>query len=124
MAKNQNILIRDEIEGMLEQCKQYLKAMPTNNPQVRLIVFNFQERLNGLLDIMNTEEKQQDNPLSPREFEILGHVANGFTNREIASALRISCKTIEYHLSSVFQKLDASTRTEAVTIAIKKGILK
>jgi DNA-binding NarL/FixJ family response regulator len=63
-----------------------------------------------------TEEKS---PLTKREGEILAYVSQGFTNREIASALEISEKTIEFHLNSIFNKVHASTRTEAVTNALK-----
>lgn len=68
----------------------------------------------------NTDEKS---PLTTREGEILGYVSQGFTNREIASALNLSEKTIEFHLKSIFTKVEASTRTEAVTNAIKNSWL-
>lgn len=59
------------------------------------------------------------NPLTNREKEVLFHVSEGFTNREIASAFNISEKTIEFHLKSIFVKTDADTRTEAVKNALK-----
>jgi DNA-binding CsgD family transcriptional regulator len=61
--------------------------------------------------------------LLPREKEILYHVSQGFSNREIASALDISEKTIEFHLKSIFNKLEVTTRTEAVSMAFKSGWL-
>ncbi len=62
-------------------------------------------------------------PFTPRELEIMGHVANGFTNREIARALDLSEKTVEFHLASVFTKTDTSTRTEAVAFSLRAGWL-
>lgn len=65
------------------------------------------------------EESVDKSPLTKRESEILLHVSQGFTNREIASALNLSEKTIEFHMSSVFVKTEASSRAEAVTNALK-----
>lgn len=61
--------------------------------------------------------------LSGREREILGLVARGLTNREIAAALHISWFTVRNHLSNITTKLDASDRTEAAYIAMQTGIL-
>ncbi|QCU78652.1 response regulator transcription factor [Citricoccus sp. SGAir0253] len=55
--------------------------------------------------------------LSPREVEILEHLARGRTNREIAAALFISQATVKTHLHHVFHKLGVGNRTEAVTVA-------
>lgn len=62
--------------------------------------------------------------LSLRELEILGLVAAGMTNKEIAQRLCISDKTVRNHIASCFLKLDANDRTEAVTKAIKRGIIR
>lgn len=61
--------------------------------------------------------------LSSRESEILHHVANGFSNPEIASALGISIKTVQFHLQSIFRKTNTSSRTEAVNFAHKEKLL-
>ncbi|MFG1591904.1 response regulator transcription factor [Halobacteriovorax sp. CON-3] len=60
-----------------------------------------------------------ENPLTAREAEVLALVSLGYTNKEMANALSISVKTIEYHMSSIFKKTQASKRTEAVTNALK-----
>ena len=60
---------------------------------------------------------------SSRESEILHHVANGFSNSEIASALGISIKTVQFHLQSIFRKTNTSSRTEAVNFAHKEKLL-
>jgi DNA-binding NarL/FixJ family response regulator len=62
--------------------------------------------------------------LSPREIEVLQFVANGLTNKEIGSMLQISDKTARNHVISVMDKLEAKDRTEAVTIAIRKGLIR
>lgn len=61
--------------------------------------------------------------LSARETEILEHVSNGFSNQEIATALDISIKTVQFHLKSIFTKTNTSSRTEAVSIAIKEKLI-
>ncbi len=62
-------------------------------------------------------------PLSPRESEILAHVAQGLTNAEIGRGLHISEATVKTHLMRAFGKLGVSDRTAAVTRAIELGML-
>lgn len=62
--------------------------------------------------------------LSPREMEVLQFVASGLTNKEIGSILGISDKTARNHVISLLTKLEAKDRTEAVTIGIRKGLIR
>jgi DNA-binding NarL/FixJ family response regulator len=61
--------------------------------------------------------------LTKRETEILEYIARGFLNKQIASSLDISEQTIKNHVTSILRKLNANARTEAVVIAIKRGII-
>jgi NarL family two-component system response regulator YdfI len=61
--------------------------------------------------------------LTPREIEVLRMLAEGLGNREMASRLGISDHTVKFHISSILDKLGASTRTEAVTMGIRMGII-
>jgi DNA-binding NarL/FixJ family response regulator len=61
--------------------------------------------------------------LSPRELEILNLLADGLANKEIAWRLKISEHTVKFHLTSIFNKLDASTRAEAVAIGARRGLI-
>ena len=61
--------------------------------------------------------------LTGREMEVLRLLARGLTNREIASALRISSSTIKNHIKSILDKLDVAGRTEAVSFCLARGIL-
>ena len=61
--------------------------------------------------------------LTGREEEILRELVNGLTNREIGRALRISENTVRNHVNSLLSKLGAADRTEAVTLAIRRGIV-
>ena len=62
--------------------------------------------------------------LSSRELEVLVLVAKGFTNKEVAQQLFISDKTARNHVTSVLLKLEANDRTEAVTTAIERGLIR
>ena len=63
----------------------------------------------------------QAESLTPRELDVLRHASRGLTNREIGSALDISHRTVQGHLASLYGKLGVSSRTEAVTEAIRRG---
>ncbi|MDZ4864824.1 MAG: response regulator transcription factor [Gemmatimonadota bacterium] len=61
--------------------------------------------------------------LTPREREILRLLAEGLANREIAALLGLSDHTVKFHLRAVFTKLGAHSRTEAVSMAVRRGLL-
>jgi NarL family two-component system response regulator YdfI len=60
--------------------------------------------------------------LTPREIEVLGMLAEGLGNKTIAWRLGISEHTVKFHIASLFAKLNASSRTEAVTLGIRQGL--
>lgn len=62
-------------------------------------------------------------PLTPREVEVLALLTEGFSNKAIAKRLRISEHTVKFHLNAVLGKLGASSRTEAVTRALRAGLI-
>jgi DNA-binding NarL/FixJ family response regulator len=68
-------------------------------------------------------EHVSDQPLTPREHDVLRHIAEGNRNRDIADRLFISEETVKVHVKHLMEKLGASDRTEAVTIAVRRGIL-
>jgi two-component system, NarL family, response regulator YdfI len=61
--------------------------------------------------------------LTPREMEVLGMIAEGLGNKAIAWRLGISEHTVKFHIGSIFAKLNASSRTEAVTLGIRQGLI-
>jgi len=61
--------------------------------------------------------------LTAREIEILRMLADGLGNKQIASQLGISEHTVKFHISSILDKLGASSRTEAVTSGIRMGLI-
>jgi DNA-binding NarL/FixJ family response regulator len=62
-------------------------------------------------------------PLSGRELDVLRLVARGFTNKAIAAQLGISDRTVQGHLANVFGKLNAQSRTDAVMIGLRLGLI-
>lgn len=68
-------------------------------------------------------QDRRSNPLSPREREVLAHVASGKTNREIAAALVISEHTVGRHLDNVFAKLGVGSRAAAIAYAMEHHLL-
>jgi len=61
--------------------------------------------------------------LTPRQQEILGYLVKGLTNRDIAKVLRIREDTVEEHVNLLLAKIDATNRTEAVSIAMRKQLV-
>jgi len=61
--------------------------------------------------------------LTPREIEVLQHVAKGYGNKEIGIRLGTAAGTVKMHLQNILSKLGASDRTHAVTLAIRRGII-
>jgi DNA-binding NarL/FixJ family response regulator len=64
-----------------------------------------------------------DENLSEREVEVLRHVAEGTRNRDIGARLFIAEETVKVHLKHIMRKLNAKDRTEAITIAARRGIM-
>jgi NarL family two-component system response regulator YdfI len=62
-------------------------------------------------------------PLTPREREVLQMLAAGLANKEIAARLAISDHTVKFHVASILGKLGVSTRTEAVSAGIRRGLV-
>lgn len=68
-------------------------------------------------------EHVTDEALTPRERDVLQHVSGGNRNRDIAELLSISEETVKAHVRHIMEKLGASDRTQAVAIALRRGII-
>jgi DNA-binding CsgD family transcriptional regulator len=73
--------------------------------------------------VLRAARPRDAQPLSPRETEVLGLLAEGASNKEIARALGISQHTVKFHVRALSAKLDASGRTDAVAHAARLGVL-
>ena len=99
---------------------QYTRAL------AGLVVFD-RDVFNSILPLTGGGEETtldaSDQILTPREIEVLRMIAEGLGNKEIASKLGISDHTVKFHTSSIFAKLGASNRAEAVTLGIREGLI-
>jgi DNA-binding NarL/FixJ family response regulator len=72
-------------------------------------------------------DAEHDEPLveklTPRETQVLSRLADGLSNKAIASRLGVSDETVKFHLASIFGKLGASNRTDAVSQALRRGLI-
>ena len=68
-------------------------------------------------------EHMSDEALTGREVDVLKHIAGGNRNRDIAERLFISEETVKVHVKHIMEKLGASDRTQAVAIAVRRGII-
>jgi len=68
-------------------------------------------------------EHLSDEALTPREIDVLRHVSGGNRNRDIAERLFISEETVKVHIKHIMEKLGATDRTQAIAIAVRRGII-
>jgi DNA-binding NarL/FixJ family response regulator len=90
-----------------------------------------QEFLQSVLRQLNESEKVQqtdpfelDEPLTPREIDVLQLLVEGLTNQAIAQVLGISAGTVKSYVQTILRKLDVSDRTQAAVRAIRTGLVK
>jgi DNA-binding NarL/FixJ family response regulator len=85
------------------------------------------DALEHLLSVLKPDPRGPSTPplqaLTPRETEVLNMLADGLGNKEIAWRLRISEHTVKFHIGSIFNKLNASGRAEAVAIGVRRGLI-
>jgi two-component system, NarL family, sensor kinase len=112
---------RKDIAHTLETISQSLNEAEEIQQQIQLI-------LKESLD--HAKENKADSgfhypasPLTTRELEVLQLVKRGYTNNQIAENLFISERTVKFHITAILSKLYAKTRTEAVDIALQRGLL-
>ncbi len=90
----------------------------SSRPEIAGKILNQFQELSG-----KTKTETLIAPLTVRETEILNHVAQGNSNKQIAAKLDISEQTIKNHVASIMVKLNANARTQAVVIAVQKGLI-
>jgi len=114
--------LRSGVRGMLPETSTELEIVAA----VEAIAFGLVVLHPDFLELLPIREKVVANPvqtLTPREVEVLGMLGSGLGNKAIAKRLHISEHTVKFHLSSIFQKLGVSTRTEAVAVGVRLGLI-
>ena len=79
--------------------------------------------LEALLPAAQAHAARPVEALSPRELEVLGMMAEGISNKEIAARMGISEHTVKFHVAQIMGKLRAGTRTEAVMVGLRMGLI-
>jgi len=119
--------LNETLELLIAQVRAYERALPADNYPARAAVATLGELAQQALnEAQNFASSQKINsisthPFSPRELQVITLTAEGLTNKEIAYRLGLSERTIQFHLTSVFNKTGTSSRTEAVALAIRSG---
>jgi DNA-binding NarL/FixJ family response regulator len=122
-------------QDMLRSGAQALLLRSADDADIALTVAAAQRRLcvvpHGLLDPSRAAAPMGDDrpvaagegPLTSRELEVLVALADGASNKAIARRLGISFHTVKFHVAGILAKLDADSRTEAVTKAAQRGLV-
>ncbi len=126
--KNQAAGLLATLDLLLAQARAYERVLPADNYPARAAVAALGElagqALNEAQDLAAAlETNASAPPLSPREVQVLSLVAAGLTNKAIAFRLGLSERTIQFHLNSIFNKTNTSSRTEATALALRQGWL-
>jgi two-component system response regulator DegU len=104
-------------EEVAEAVRMAVQGDTALSPQLAATMLDEVRRL----DVHDTSE--EDRVVTKREEEVLQLIADGCSTPEVAEQLFISQKTVKNHLASIYQKLDARDRTQAVLQAVRMGIV-
>jgi two-component system NarL family sensor kinase len=122
-------VFRPQIDSIISNIEG---AKKNNVKEALKIATNLQEQLAILLqetkekdetDLVKKEFHYPDLPLTKRELEVLLLIKKGLTNGQIGKQLFIAERTVKFHVTAILSKLNAGTRTEAVDISLKRGLL-
>lgn len=117
------------LQDLVEECHLLAKSVSHRPEMAASYLYAVAEKLSGIGNDLRVSQQEKgngselDSPLSPRETEVLSLAAKGQPTKEIAYLLNISMRTVQFHMSSVFKKLEVSSRTEAVAKALEKNLL-
>ncbi|BAZ13274.1 two component transcriptional regulator, LuxR family protein [Calothrix sp. NIES-4071] len=122
-----NFMLRAGVRGILSpEARESEIMLAVETVAAGMVVFH-PEMIDYLLAASSlSTEAMPTNPtqvLTPREIEVLQLLASGTGNKAIAQNLHISEHTVKFHISSIFQKLNVSTRTQAVAVGIRLGLV-
>ena len=131
------LLLPDVPSGVVSQALRVgVRGILPPSPEPRQLVAALDAVIRGLVVLGNGSEvpmrppagrttavEELAEPLTPREREVLRLLASGLGNKEIAAKLRISEHTAKFHVASILGKLGAASRTEAVSIGMRNGLI-
>jgi DNA-binding NarL/FixJ family response regulator len=104
-------------QDLIEACRAAMRGEPFLYPAaVTALIRDYLERA-------SSGEETPEDPLSPRELEVVKLIAEGFTSEEIAEQLFISKKTVDRHRANMLEKLGMRNRVELTRYAIRRGLV-
>jgi len=120
--------LRLGVRAVLSRSATAEEIVPTVVAAAAGLVVLHPKVFDSLLPVLPTNVRPFDSAspiqaLTPREIEVLGMLAEGLGNKTIARRLGISEHTVKFHVSSILTKLNASSRTEAVTLGARQGLI-
>ena len=117
----QGYLLKDmETEELISSLERALKGEVVVAPSMTPLLARVAQG-----EILKTHQRDDlQSLLTPREYEILSHLAEGQSNKGIGRELDISDGTVKLHVKSILKKLDVHSRVEAAVIAVERGITK
>jgi len=115
------LLVEKKIDGLLSKLATKEQVIQTILAALRGEILLSADFLDFVQQRTNMQNRQQEVLLSDKEQEILQLVAQGCTNKAIASAIGVTQRTVENYLSKLFVKLNVESRAEAVIVAKEKA---
>ncbi len=117
--------LRAEMNGSMEVVGEYatLAAARAADLDVDAVLVASMSARPELVEGRGVDDDTFDEPLTPREIEVLELLAEGLPNKAIAERLGISDQTVKFHVSSISGKLGAANRTDAVRRAVRRGLI-
>lgn len=123
---NLEVALRSGVRGILPDTSTESEIIAA----VEAIAFNLIVLHPDAVELLPLKESMRDKEaltpmqtLTPREIEVLEMLGSGLGNKAIAKRLHISDHTVKFHVSSIFGKLRVSSRTEAVTVGVRLGLI-
>ena len=118
-------LLRDEAgQDLAAAIRAAQRGAVVLHPQLAANLLQTLQRANDITRDANLEGREDlIEPLSARELDVLRLMARGLANKQIAAELVISEHTVKFHIRAILGKLGAANRTEAVTLALHKGLV-
>jgi DNA-binding NarL/FixJ family response regulator len=119
-------VLRSQVRGVLPSEATADEIVAAVEATAAGLIVLHPDAVNGLLSIAPSTPRMPgaaQQALTPREIEVLGMLAEGLGNKTIARRLGISEHTVKFHVGSIFSKLNASSRTEAVTLGARQGLI-
>lgn len=118
--------LQPELAKLLDEATLYAREA-SMTPELGVgYLYQLVERIKEIQNVLQgqlNEGPKVDGVLSPRELEVITLAAKGQPTKEIAYLLDISMRTVQFHMSSIFKKLEVSSRTEAVARALQLKII-